>query len=183
LQENKYFVVSAHREENVDSPKNMQDMLKTLNALAAEYGFPVIVSTHPRTQKKLDSMEIEEMNPLIKFLKPFGFCDYIWLQMKSLCVVSDSGTISEEASMLNLPAITIRNSHERPEAMDEGTFIMSGLTHQKVSDAVKVVIDHHSDKTTTLGRIGDYESGNVSKKILRVVMSYIDYVNRTVWSK
>ena len=183
LEANKYFIVSAHREENVDSPKNMEDMLKTLNALAAEYGFPIIVSTHPRTQKKLDTMEIGELDPLIKFLKPFGFCDYIWLQMKSFCVISDSGTISEEASMLDLPAITIRNAHERPEAMDEGTFIMSGLTHKKVCAAVKVVVEHHSAGEATFNHIGDYESGNVSKKILRTVMSYIDYVDRTVWSK
>lgn len=183
LEPNKFFIVSAHREENIDSPANMENMLETLNALAETYNYPVIVSTHPRTKKRLDSMELGQLNPLIQFLKPFGFCDYIKLQLESLCVVSDSGTISEEGSLLNLPAITIRNAHERPEGMDVGTLIMSGLKKDRVLDAVRVIIAQHDKKMRVMDRVEDYEGGPVSKQLLRVVMSYVDYVNRTVWSK
>jgi len=183
LEPNKFFIVSAHREENIDSPENMQNMLETLNALAETYNYPVIVSTHPRTKKRLDSMELGQLNPLIQFLKPFGFCDYIKLQLESLCVVSDSGTISEEGSLLNLPAITIRNAHERPEGMDVGTLIMSGLKKERVLDAVRVIIAQHDKTKRVMDRVEDYEGGPVSKQLLRVVMSYVDYVNRTVWSK
>lgn len=183
LKPNEFFIVSAHREENIDSPQNMQDMIQTLNALAQEYKVPVIVSTHPRTKKKLDSMELGRLNPLVQFLKPFGFCDYIKLQMEALCVVSDSGTISEEGSLLNLPAITIRNAHERPEGMDVGTLIMSGLKKDRVLDAVKVIIAQHDKGKQVMHPVADYEGGPVSKQILRIVLSYIDYVNRTVWSK
>ncbi len=183
LESNKFFIVSAHREENIDSPENMQNMVETLNALAETYNYPVIVSTHPRTKKRLDTMELGNLNPLIQFLKPFGFCDYIKLQMEALCVVSDSGTISEEGSLLNLPAITIRNAHERPEGMDVGTLIMSGLKKERVLDAVRVIIAQHDKNKRVMDRVEDYEGGPVSKQILRVVMSYVDYVNRTVWSK
>jgi UDP-N-acetylglucosamine 2-epimerase len=183
LESNKFFIVSAHREENIDSPENMLDMVKTLNALAESYNFPIIVSTHPRTKKRLDSMELGQLNPLIQFLKPFGFCDYIKLQMESLCVVSDSGTIFEEGSLLNLPAITIRNAHERPEGMDVGTLIMSGLKSERVLDAVRVILAQHDKSKRVMDRVEDYEGGPVSKQLLRVVMSYVDYVNRTVWSK
>lgn len=183
LKPNEFFIVSAHREENIDSPQNMQDMIQTLNALAQEYKIPVIVSTHPRTKKKLDSMELRKLDPLVQFLKPFGFCDYIKLQMEALCVVSDSGTISEEGSLLNLPAITIRNAHERPEGMDVGTLIMSGLKKDRVLDAVKVIIAQHDKSKRIMPPVADYEGGPVSKQILRIVLSYIDYVNRTVWSK
>jgi len=183
LKPNEFFIVSAHREENIDSPQNMQDMIQTLNALAQEYKVPVIVSTHPRTKKKLDSMELGKLDPLVQFLKPFGFCDYIKLQMEALCVVSDSGTISEEGSLLNLPAITIRNAHERPEGMDVGTLIMSGLKKDRVLDAVKVIIAQHDKSKRVMHPVADYEGGPVSKQILRIVLSYIDYVNRTVWSK
>jgi UDP-N-acetylglucosamine 2-epimerase (non-hydrolysing) len=183
LKSGKFFVVSAHREENIDSPKNMVNMVETFNALAEEYDIPVIVSTHPRTKKRLDEMEVGKLHPLIQFLKPFGFCDYIKLQMEALCVVSDSGTISEEGSLLNLPAITIRNAHERPEGMDEGTLIMSGLKKKRVLDAVRVIIAQHNKLKPVMSPVQDYESGPVSKKLLRVVLSYVDYVNRTVWSK
>ena len=183
LESNKFFIVSAHREENIDSPENMANMVETLNALAEAYSFPIIVSTHPRTKKRLDTMELSNLNPLIQFLKPFGFCDYIKLQMEALCVVSDSGTISEEGSLLNLPAITIRNAHERPEGMDVGTLIMSGLKKERVLDAVRVIIAQHDKAKRVMDRVEDYEGGPVSKQILRVVMSYVDYVNRTVWSK
>ena len=183
LESSKYFVVSAHREENVDTPANLLDLVEMLNALASTYGYPVIVSTHPRTRKRLDALEIGELNPFIQFVKPFGFHDYIKLQMETLCVVSDSGTITEEASLLNLPAVTIRNAHERPEGMDVGTLIMSGLKKDDVLDAVKVIITQHKKGIRVMSAVDDYESGPVSKQLLRVVMSYVDYINRTVWSK
>lgn len=183
LEANKFFIVSAHREENIDSPENMLNMIETLNALAEVYNYPVIVSTHPRTKKRLDTMELGSLNPHIQFLKPFGFCDYIKLQMEALCVVSDSGTITEEASLLNLPAITIRNAHERPEGMDVGTLIMSGLKREHVLDAVRIIIAQHDKTKRIMQPIQDYEAGAVSKKLLRIVMSYVDYINRTVWSK
>ena len=178
-----FFLVSAHREENIESPENMQDLIHTLNSLAHEYKIPVIVSTHPRTKKKLDLMEIGELNSLVQFLKPFGFYDYIKLQMKALCILSDSGTIFEESSLLNLPAITIRNTHERPEGMDEGTLIMSGLKKDSVLDAVKIIITQHDSTRQVMNAVVDYEGGPVSKQILRIVLSYVDYVNRTVWHK
>jgi UDP-N-acetylglucosamine 2-epimerase len=183
LEIGKFFIVSAHREENVDSPQNMLDMVETLNALAEQYDFPVIVSTHPRTQKRLDAMDLGKLNPHIQFLKPFGFCDYVKLQLEALCVVSDSGTISEEGSLLNLPAITIRNAHERPEGMDAGTLIMSGLKKERVLDAVRVIIAQHNRTQRVMKPVQDYDAGEVSKQLLRVVLSYVDYVNRTVWSK
>ena len=179
----KFFIVSAHREENIDSPKNMTNMIETLNALAEQYDIPVIVSTHPRTQKRLDRMELGILNPHIKFFKPFGFCDYIKLQMGALCVISDSGSISEEASLLNLPAITIRNTHERPEGMDAGTLIMSGLKKDRVLDSVRVIISQHDRTHRQMKSVQDYDSGLVSKQVLRVVLSYVGYVNRTVWFK
>jgi UDP-N-acetylglucosamine 2-epimerase (non-hydrolysing) len=183
LTADKFFIVSAHREENIDSPQNMSNMVETLNALAETYNYPIIVSTHPRTKKRLDSMELGNLNPHIQFLKPFGFCDYIKLQMEALCVVSDSGTITEESSLLNLPAITIRNAHERPEGMDVGTLIMSGLKKERVLDAVRVIIAQHDKTKRVMQPVQDYEAGAVSKQVLRVVLSYVDYVNRTVWSK
>lgn len=179
---NKFFIISAHREENVDTPQNLLDMVESLNALAEQYDIPVIVSTHPRTRKRLDVMELGKLNPHIKFLKPFGFCDYVKLQMEALCVLSDSGTITEEGSLLNLPAITIRNAHERPEGMDVGTLIMSGLKKRRVLDAVRVIIAQHDRNKRVVQPVADYEVGAVSKQVLRVVLSYVDYVNRTVWS-
>ncbi|MBU3538256.1 non-hydrolyzing UDP-N-acetylglucosamine 2-epimerase [Polynucleobacter sp. UK-Gri1-W3] len=183
LESNKFFIVSAHREENIDNQENMRDMVEALNAIADTYNMPVIVSTHPRTKKRLDTMELGRLNKNIQFLKPFGFCDYIKLQMEALCVVSDSGTISEEGSLLNLPAITIRNAHERPEGMDEGTLIMTGLKKDRVLDAIRVIIAQHDRSKRVMHPVADYEGGPVSKQLLRIVMSYVDYVNRTVWSK
>lgn len=183
LEQDRYFIVSAHREENVDTPENLTDMVETLNALAAQFEFPVIVSTHPRTQKRLDALKLDRLDSRIQFLKPFGFCDYIKLQMEALCVVSDSGTITEEGSLLNLPAVTIRNAHERPEGMDVGTLIMAGLKKEGVLDAVRVVIAQHDRNIRVMVPVEDYEAQSVSKKILRIVLSYTDYVNRTVWRK
>lgn len=183
LEAKKFFIVSAHREENVDTPQNLLDLLETLNALAEAYDMPVIVSTHPRTRNRLDALNYGKLNPHIQFLKPFGFCDYIKLQMESLCVISDSGTITEEASLLNLPAITIRNAHERPEGMDEGTLIMSGLKKERVLDAVRVIAAQYSKIKRVVQPVADYEATAVSKQVLRVVLSYVDYINRTVWCK
>lgn len=183
LEPGKFFIVSAHREENVDTRQNLLDMLETLNALAEAYNYPVIVSTHPRTRKRLAELEMDTMHPHIQFMKPFGFCDYIKLQMEATCVISDSGTITEEASLLNLPAITIRNAHERPEGMDVGTLIMSGLKKASVLTAVKTIVAQHRQSQRVAMPVSDYQAGQVSKKILRIVLSYTDYVNRTVWSK
>ena len=182
LQPQHYFLLSAHREENVDSPENLQDLLNTMQALVMQHEMPVIVSTHPRTRQRLEKLGMDGLDSSIQFLKPFGFFDYVKLQMEAFCVLSDSGTITEEASLLNLAAVTIRNAHERPEGMDQGTLIMSGLKADRVLDAVRIVIQQH-DKTKRQFRIvSDYKGGLVSKKILRVVLSYVDFVNHTVWS-
>lgn len=178
-----YFLVSAHREENVDTPANLQDLLNSLRTLAERYDMPVIVSTHPRTRQRLEKLGIEEQDSRIRFLKPFGFFDYVKLQMDAFCILSDSGTITEEASLLNLPAITIRNAHERPEGMDEGTLIMSGLKPERVLEAVRVVTGQYCKNERHFRVASDYSGGLVSKKILRVVMSYVDFVDRVVWSK
>lgn len=183
LERGSYFIVSAHREENVDSEENLLDLLDTLNALAETYDVPVIVSTHPRTRKRLDALSGVELDARIQFMKPFGFCDYIRLQMESMCVISDSGTITEEASLLNLPAITIRTTHERPEGMDAGTLIMAGLKKERVLDAVRITVAQHDHPRAVVRRVQDYENPLVSKQVLRIVESYTDYVNRTVWRK
>lgn len=178
----KYFIVSAHREENVDTPANLRDLLETLNALAEVHGLPVIVSTHPRTRKRLDQLERGELDSRVQFSKPFGFFDFIKLQMNALCVLSDSGTITEEASLMGLPAITIRNSHERPEGMDVGTLIMTGLKKERVLDAIQVVLEQRK-AFNQAPPIDDYRGGAVSSKVLKIVLSYSDYVKRTVWSE
>jgi UDP-N-acetylglucosamine 2-epimerase len=182
LEAGKYFIVSAHREENVDTPANLKDLLDTLNALAEVHGVPVIVSTHPRTRKRLDDLGVGALDSRVQFSKPFGFFDFIKLQMNALCVVSDSGTITEEASLLDLPAITIRNAHERPEGMDAGTLIMTGLGRERVLDAVRVVMEQRK-APRLLAPVEDYQGGAVSAKVLRIVLSYSDYVKRTVWSE
>ena len=183
LEIGKFFIVSTHREENVDTPDNLRDLLATLRALAEKYGYPLIVSTHPRTRKRLEALDESLEHPLIRFVKPFGLLDYIKLQMSAFCVLSDSGTITEEASLLNLPAITLRNAHERPEGMDEGTLIMSGLKAERVLDAVRVVTSQHERGQRIMPVVKDYQAGPVSKQVVRVVLSYTDYINRTVWSK
>lgn len=183
LQPQQYFLLSAHREENVDSSENLQDLLNTLQALVKQHEMPVIVSTHPRTRQQLEKLGVNDLDSRIQFLKPFGFFDYVKLQMEAFCILSDSGTITEEASLLNLPAVTIRNTHERPEGMDEGTLIMSGLKAEQVLDAVRIVTKHHNKTEREFRIVSDYEGGMVSKKVLRIVLSYVDYVNRVVWSK
>lgn len=183
LKDSEFFIVSAHREENVDDKENLKYLLDSLNALTEKYKYPIIVSTHPRTQKRIDELGYTKDNPLIQYMKPFGLIDYLKLQMSAFCVISDSGTITEEASLLNLPAITIRNAHERPEGMDQGTVIMCGLKKERVLEAVKVVSSHHSREKRAFPIISDYQGGAVSKQVVRIVLSYVDYINRTVWSK
>jgi UDP-N-acetylglucosamine 2-epimerase (non-hydrolysing) len=184
LKKKSYFIVSAHREENVDSDINLNNFIETLSAIDAEFNLPVIVSTHPRTQKKLEEMKFDfKNNNNIRFLKPFGFCDYIKMQEEALCVISDSGTITEETSILGLTSITIRNAHERPEGMDEGTLIMSGLRKDRVLNAIKIVVNQSKDNDNFPNKITDYDIDVVSKQILRIVLSYTDYIKRTVWSE
>ena len=178
-----YIVMSIHREENVDSPKNFSDLLESIDELTKKYNMPIIISTHPRTKKKLEDIGYQNKNPLIRFSKPYGFHEYNNLQMNAFCVISDSGTIAEEASILNLPAVTIRQAHERPEGMDETTVIMSGLNKTRVIDAVEVATAHNSQDIRVIKPVKDYEADNVSKKVLRIILSYVDYVNRTVWRK
>jgi len=177
-----YFVVSAHREENVDSPQNFHDLLDSLEGIAQEFGRRIIVSTHPRTRKKLEASG-RKLDERVEFLKPLGFVDYVKLQLNAFCVISDSGTISEESSILNFPAIMIRQAHERPEGMDEGTLIMSGLRRTAVIDAIKTVTTQWDESVPVMRIVADYDVNNVSKKVVRIVMSYVDYINRTVWHK
>jgi len=184
LNERKYFIVSIHREENVDYPENLKKLVDSLNALAEKYKYPVIVSTHPRTQKRLDDIKGQIiLNPLVKYMKPMGFFDYISLQKNSCCVISDSGTITEESSILNFPAIMIRMAHERPEGMDEGTVIMSGIERDRIIEAVNIVVNQYLENPESIRIINDYNVENVSIKVVRIILSYIDFVNRTVWKK
>lgn len=178
-----YFIVSTHREENVDSPENFSNLLDTLNAIQVNYDKDVIVSTHPRTRIKLEKIGFLNDNPRVRFMKPFGFLDYIKLQKEAYCVISDSGTITEESSILGFPAITIRQAHERPEGMDEGTLIMSGLKKDRVIEAIDVVVNQKQDDAERIKIVRDYETNNVSAKVLRIILSYTDYINRTVWKK
>ncbi len=183
LTSNKYFLVSSHREENVDYNDNLSSLLESLNYLAKKYKLPIIVSTHPRTKdriKKLDSKTI--LDKLIKFTKPIGFFDYIKLQKSSFCVISDSGTITEESSILQFPAIMIRQAHERPEGMDEGTVIMSGLDKERIYEAINLVTKQY-DEGIIPKIIDDYNIDNVSQKVVKIILSYIDFVNRNVWRK
>ncbi len=182
LKRDGYFLISIHREENVDHEENLLNIIDTLNTLAVTYNVPVIVSTHPRTQKKLSELKNYHLDERVSFMKPFSFSDYVKLQMEALCVLSDSGTITEEASILHLPAITIRNAHERPEGMDVGTLIMSGLKRDKVLNAVRVILSDHDRNNRVVPPIQDYDVDLVSKKLVRIVHSYVDYVKKTVWS-
>lgn len=179
LKEKDFFVVSAHREENVDSEENFKNLLETLEKLTVNYKKRIIVSTHPRTKKKLESMNYETSNKLIEFMKPLGFFDYIKLQKSAFCTLSDSGTITEESSILNFPAIMIRQAHERPEGMDRASVVMTDLYAESVIRAVDLVIFQN----THMQSIPDYDATDVSKKVVRIIYSYTDYVNRTVWKK
>jgi UDP-N-acetylglucosamine 2-epimerase (non-hydrolysing) len=178
-----YFVVSAHREENVDSEVKLSDLLESLNAIGDRWKMPVIVSTHPRTRKRIEDLNYTDLDIHIRFLRPLGFLDYVKLQMNALCVISDSGTITEESSILNFPAVMIREAHERPEGMDEGTLIMCGLNMERVLESIDIITAHYCRDTRNFRIVQDYDTDNVSKKVLRIIMSYTDYVNRIVWHK
>jgi UDP-N-acetylglucosamine 2-epimerase (non-hydrolysing) len=178
-----YFVVSAHREENVDSEANLSDLLGSFNAIAEKWKKPVIISTHPRTRKRIEGLNYASLNKRIRFVKPLGFLDYVKLQMNAFCIISDSGTITEESSILNFPAVMIREAHERPEGMDEGTLIMCGLKAERVLESIDIVTAHHGKDIRGFRIVQDYDTDNVSKKVLRIIMSYTDYVNRIVWYK
>ncbi|NMH73903.1 UDP-N-acetylglucosamine 2-epimerase (non-hydrolyzing) [Bacillus sp. RO2] len=179
LEEGNYFVVSAHREENISSETNFQDLVDSLNAIAEKYNLPVIISTHPRTRNMINAKGIK-FNPLVKTLKPLGFNDYVKLQIKSKSVLSDSGTISEESSILGFRALNIRQAHERPEAMEEASVMMVGLKKERILQGLEVL---ESQIEGDLREVADYSMPNVSDKILRIILSYTDYVNRVVWGQ
>lgn len=178
LKKGQFFIVSAHREENIDSEQNFKDFLNTLNQLAEKFKYRILVSTHPRTRKKLECLSRQDFNPLIEFMKPFGFSDFIQLQKSAYCVISDSGTITEEASLLSIPSVMIRQAHERPEGMDQGILIMSGLSSEDVVRSVGIVTNMKKPEI-----VRDYDSENVSEKVVKVILSYVNYINRTVWLK
>lgn len=179
LEEGKYFVVSAHREENINSEQNFMDLVETLNTIAEKYQMPLIVSTHPRTRKMIEAKGIE-FNPLVKTMKPLGFNDYVKLQKYAKTVLSDSGTISEESSILGFRALNIRQAHERPEAMEEASVMMVGLKKDRILQGLEVLETQEKD---TLRSVEDYSMPNVSDKVLRIILSYTDYINRVVWGK
>lgn len=175
-----YFLVSAHREENVDSEKNLRQLHETLNTIAVAYDEPILVSTHPRTRNRIEALQLQ-FDPRVRLLKPFGFLDYNALQMHARAVLSDSGTISEESSILGFPALNIRQAHERPEAMEEGAVMMVGLGSERIMQALEVLTKEGTRDGNRHTRVADYSKTNVSDKVLRIIMSYTDYVARTVW--
>ena len=183
LKQRHYLLVSTHREENVDDPENLRNLLDSLRALHEKYRMPVIVSTHPRTRMRLDEIGVGDDDAGVKFIEALGFLDYVKLELSALCVLSDSGTITEEASILGFPAVTLRQAHERPEGMDEGTLIMSGLKRERVIEAVETMVRQHEGAQRAMRMVQDYEANNVSKKVARLIISYTDYVNRVVWRK
>jgi len=179
LEKGKYFVVSAHREENIGSDRTFDALVETLNAMAENYKMPIIVSTHPRTRNKIEEKEVK-FNPLIKLMKPMGFDDYVKLQMDAKAVLSDSGTISEESSILRFSALNIREAHERPEAMEEASVMMVGLDKERILQGLQVL---ETQTYELLRHVSDYSMPNVSDKVLRIILSYTDYINRNVWKK
>lgn len=182
LEKGKYFVVSSHREENINSERNFNGLIESLNTIAERFGYPIIVSTHPRTRNMIDKMNVK-MRHEVKFLKPLGFHDYNALQMNSFAVLSDSGTISEESSILNFRALNIREAHERPEAMEEASVMMVGLSPERILQGITQLQYQETKDQRNIRRVADYSMPNVSEKVLRIILSYTDYVNRVVWNK
>jgi UDP-N-acetylglucosamine 2-epimerase len=182
LKENEFFVVSAHREENIDPEPNFNNLVNILNEIAKKYELPIIVSTHPRTQKRIDEKGVK-FHPLVKLLKPLGFKDYVKLQMTSLATLSDSGTINEESSILNFPALNIREVHERPEGMEEASVMMVGLNVERVIQGLEIIEQQSRGDSRLLRQVEDYNMPNVSDKVVRIIHSYTDYINRNIWKK
>lgn len=182
LTEREYFVVSVHREENVDSEVNLRKLIVVLDAVAEQFDLPVVISTHPRTQKRIDALDAS-FHPLVRTMKPFGFLDYVKLQMNARAVLSDSGTITEEASILNFPAVTLREAHERPEGQEESAIIMTGLEVERVLQALAILAEQPRGDERGLRLVADYAAPNVSDKVVRLILSYTNYVNQVVWRK
>lgn len=182
LDQNEYFLVSVHREENVDSDKNIHSYVQVLNELAEKYQYPIIVSTHPRTRKKIDALNLS-FHPLVNLLKPLGFSDYVRLQMDAKVVLSDSGTITEESSILNFPAVNIREAQERPEGFEEGAVMFTGMSVERILQAIDILEKQPRGVIRLINKVQDYVAPNVSDKVLRTILSYTDYVNRVIWRK
>lgn len=177
-----YFLVSVHREENIDSDRNLHDYVRVLSAIADRFSLPIIVSTHPRTRKKIESLDLS-FHPMVRLMKPLGFSDYIKLQMNAKVVLSDSGTITEESSILNFPAINIRDAQERPEGFEEGAVMFTGMNVDRIFNAIDILADQGRGDNRTISVVDDYISPNVSEKVVRTIMSYTDYVNKVIWRK